>query len=79
MNEWKKVGNQAKKAREELLVLMNVSKGLPIKTVSRIEKSLKYLDDFRCEADARMAKKEKEADYSSSVFYGDRTIKHNQE
>lgn len=67
--EWEAVGNQSKKAREELFKLMGISRGLPIKTVSKIHKAIKYLDDFRNEADERMAKKE--SNYSSKVFYGD--------
>ena len=68
--EWKMIGDQAKKCRDELhkLLIMCNSK-LPIKTTNSIRYSLKYLNRFRNEAENRMF--QTSDNKKLNVFYGE--------
>lgn len=68
--EWIKIGNQAKRTREELFKLMDMSYGkMPKAVVEPLRRSVKHLDCFKSQAEDRMLKMG-DSD-SLDIFYGD--------
>lgn len=68
-SEWIEIGNQAKKTREELFKLMEMTSGkMPIVIVDQIIKSTKKLDEFRSLAEDRMLNQGDSEDLN--IFYG---------
>lgn len=69
-DEWKAIGDQANKCRDELHILLLACNGkMPKSTTEGIRKSLKYLNRFRSEAENRMMKTSDNKNLN--VFYGE--------
>lgn len=69
LEDWEAVGSQSKKARRELLSLLNQTKGkLPIAMNEAIIKSIQSLDRFRSNAENRMMQTGISKD--THIFYG---------
>ena len=71
MNEqdWKAIGNQAKKVREELLNLHRMTTGkMPVAIVNQIHKAMNNVDKFKSVAEDRMFKTG--GPESINIFYG---------
>lgn len=69
LDEWKQIGTQAKKIREELFTLHNLSSGhMPNEVVSHITRAINSLDKYRCKAEDRMLSKGITEDLN--IFYG---------
>ncbi|GEM_PF-6625378 len=64
--QWKAIGDQAYKVREELFLLMELSSGkMPIYMTGYIKKTISDLDKFRSVAEQRMIEVgERPKDYS---------------
>ena len=65
---YEQLGDQCKVAREELLKILELSRGLPIEITKHVQKSIEQLDQFRSKAEDRMLKEHPEK--SLDIFYG---------
>ena len=55
VEQWKEIGDQTKKIREELFNLANISAGkMPVSITDYIVEAIDKLDSFRCKAEDRM-------------------------
>ena len=72
--EWKEIGNQSKRCRDELhkLLLMCNDK-MPIRTADGVRSAIKHLNRFRCIAEDRMLATHPPMKDKSDlrVFYGE--------
>lgn len=67
--EWKDIGNQAQKVREELFNLHRMTTGkMPVAIIKHITKSIADLDQFKNMAEARMMNTG--ASTEINIFYG---------
>lgn len=72
--DWIVIGDQAKLVREELFKLMSMCYGtMPKTTYEPLGKSVKYLDDFKCQAEDRMFRMRHSE--REDIFYGEREDK----
>ena len=69
--QWQAIGEQAKIAREQLFVLLNLATGnMPKAIVQHIEEAIDSLDTFRCEAENRRFATNPSEALDTSTFYG---------
>lgn len=69
--EWQAIGDQAKKCRDELFILMNMSSGkMPVAITRILRQSIMYLNRFRSTAENRMLKTSD--NQSLNTFYGEK-------
>lgn len=69
LEEWESIGLQSKKARDDLLQLLNQTKGLPKPIIGTLRKSVQYFDRFRSQAEDHMMGTGASTDVH--IFYGD--------
>jgi hypothetical protein len=68
LEEWESIGEQSKKVRNEMMLLLNQTKGLPKSVTDTLRKSVQILDRFRSQAEDRMMNTGASDDVH--IFYG---------